>query len=195
MLRRLISPVDRTIDADARLDRTTDGTGLIGEQNWTGQIEHLRTTALPIQPIPLFEDVIDLLMQVSPSSVGRARPKLTNLLSTSQPENAHVVFNIDIKTTSRPALLFPAMAAILAARPTILPRLVLGLWHPSFILPSYQHLPRSIQRFHIGASIPFAREWWPYVDGFSLLFDCLVDAEGRRFREDCKRAGKKLGVW
>lgn len=112
-----------------------------------------------------------------------------------QPENAHVVFNIDIKTTSRPALLFPAMAAILSTRPEILSRLVLGLWHPSFILPSYQHLPRSIQRFHIGASIPFAREWWPYVDGFSILFDCLVDAEGRRFREDCKRAGKKLGVW
>lgn len=87
------------------------------------------------------------------------------------------------------------MAAILATRPAILPRLVLGLWHPSFILPSYQHLPRSIQRFHIGASVPFAREWWPYVDGFSLLFDCLVDADGRRFREDCKRAGKKLGVW
>lgn len=65
----VVSPPCRR--ADARLDRTTDGTGLIGEQNWAGQIEHLRTTALPIQPIPLFEDVIDLLMQVSPAALGR----------------------------------------------------------------------------------------------------------------------------
>lgn len=104
-------------------------------------------------------------------------------------------FNIDIKVTSDPTRLFPVMASILARTPAILPRLVLGLWHPSFILPSYQHLPRAMQRFHIGASVAFAREWWAYVDGFSMLFDCLVDGDGRRFRADCKRAGKKLGVW
>lgn len=164
----------RSLVLDARLDRTTNGSGLIGEQDWTGGIEHLRTTAEPVQPIPLFEELIELL---------------------TKPENSHVCFNIDIKPSSNPEALFPVMARILSAYPSILPRLVLGLWHPSFILPSYRHLPRSMQRFHIGASIPFARQWWNYVDGFSMIFDCLVDYDGKKFREDCKREGKKLGVW
>lgn len=106
------------------------------------------------------------------------------------------IVQIDIKVTSEPKLLFPAMAKLIARRPHLRSRLCLGLWHPSFLLPSLIHVPSPIQRYHIGASVAFAREYfWDFCDGFSMTFDCLVDAEGRRFREDCERAGKVLGVW
>ncbi|CED84621.1 Glycerophosphoryl diester phosphodiesterase [Phaffia rhodozyma] len=162
---------------DAKLDRTTTGKGLIGEQNWQGVdgMKHARTKKEPIQPIPLFDEIIELLMK---------------------PENQHVKFNIDIKVHSDPVKVFPAISKIISQHPTIYPRLILGIWHPSFILPSWQYLPAELKRMHIGASVGIAREWfWDYVDGFSMMFDCLVDASGRRFREDALKAGKELGVW
>ncbi|KAL7415559.1 PLC-like phosphodiesterase [Mrakia frigida] len=161
---------------DQRLDRTSTGTGLIGQQNWTGGMEHVRTKQAPIQPIPLFEEMLDLMMKEG---------------------NEHVKFNIDIKVTSEPNKIFPVMAEIIDRYPSALKsRLILGLWHPSFILPSLVHLPSPILRYHIGASISFARtHFWNYCDGFSMLFDCLVDRRGQKFREDCFAAGKALGVW
>jgi glycerophosphoryl diester phosphodiesterase/phosphatidylglycerol phospholipase C len=75
---------------DPTLDRTTTGKGLIREQTWKGVIQyvhkktsyfaararsrypmavlsghrHVRTTKEPVQPIPLFEELIALLMEV-----------------------------------------------------------------------------------------------------------------------------------
>lgn len=47
---------------DPRLERTTNGTGLIHEQPWHGVLENVRTKKAPHQPIPLFTEVIDVLM-------------------------------------------------------------------------------------------------------------------------------------
>lgn len=137
---------------------------------------HVRTTAHPQQPIPLFEDLLSLLML---------------------PENSHVSFNIDVKPSSDPYAIFPIMAALIALYPpTLQSRLILGLWHPAFILPSLVYLPSPVKRWHIGASIPFAREYfWDYVDGFSMLFDVLVDRPGQAFRRECAEKEKELGVW
>ncbi|GFZ48797.1 hypothetical protein JCM24511_06546 [Saitozyma sp. JCM 24511] len=49
---------------DPTLDRTTTGTGLIRDQPWKGSIENVRTKKEPIQPIPLFEELIALIMEV-----------------------------------------------------------------------------------------------------------------------------------
>ena len=50
----------------AALDRTTNGKGLIREQNWYGQegMEHLRTVKKPEQSIPTFAETVALLMKV-----------------------------------------------------------------------------------------------------------------------------------
>lgn len=47
---------------DPRLERTTNGTGLIHEQPWSGVLEHVHTKKSPHQPIPKFTEVIDVLM-------------------------------------------------------------------------------------------------------------------------------------
>ena len=45
-------------------------------------------------------------------------------------------------------------------------------------------------------SVRFAREYfWDTCDGFSMYFSCLVGREGQKFREDCKRSGKKVMLW
>lgn len=47
---------------DPQLERTSDGKGLIHTQPWHGVLEHVRTTKTPHQPIPRFEEVLDILM-------------------------------------------------------------------------------------------------------------------------------------
>ena len=48
---------------DPSLERTTNGKGLIREQNYHGGIENVRTTKEPIQKIPTFQELCDLLMR------------------------------------------------------------------------------------------------------------------------------------
>jgi glycerophosphoryl diester phosphodiesterase/phosphatidylglycerol phospholipase C len=79
---------------DPTLDRTTTGTGMIKTQPWEGVIEwvnsylelirHVRTTKEPLQPIPLFEELVALLMEVS--SLGNEADKKS--------ENRHVSLNV-----------------------------------------------------------------------------------------------------
>lgn len=47
---------------DPNLERTTNGKGLLHNQPWENVLEHVRTTKKPQQPIPLFSEVLDLLM-------------------------------------------------------------------------------------------------------------------------------------
>ncbi len=80
---------------DPTLDRTTNGTGTIRSQPWTDVIEsvprlrtgkpltpgrHVRTVKEPVQPIPLFEQLVALLME---------------------PDNQHIILNVS--TASRTA--------------------------------------------------------------------------------------------
>ena len=61
---------------DPSLDRTTNGHGLIAETPYHNGIDQLQTLKKPSQPVPTFAHLIQLLCQ---------------------PENAHVLFNIDCK--------------------------------------------------------------------------------------------------
>lgn len=58
---------------DPELDHLTDGKGDIPSQPFYNNIEHLRTKQCPPQPIPKFEEALDLIMQ---------------------PDNYHVKFNV-----------------------------------------------------------------------------------------------------
>nr|XP_018260788.1 glycerophosphoryl diester phosphodiesterase [Kwoniella dejecticola CBS 10117]OBR82946.1 glycerophosphoryl diester phosphodiesterase [Kwoniella dejecticola CBS 10117] len=163
---------------DPTLDRTTDGKGLIKNQPWKGVIENVRTVKEPIQPIPLFEELIALLME---------------------PENQHVTLNIDCKMQNDPERLFPEMARIIAKYPnnaqTLSPRIILGLWHPLFIQPAYKYLP-NCTRYHIGFSIPIIKSYfWKYCRGFSVCFPILMSAEGQKFISECREKGKEVTVW
>ena len=74
-----------------------------------------------------------------------AFPQYTDTNSISQPDNRHVTFNVDIKPQNSPERLFTLMATIIAAyedwETVLAPRIVLGLWHPSFIEPAKKNVP------------------------------------------------------
>lgn len=165
---------------DPDLARTTDAVGLIKERNWFGEdgMEHCRTLKEPKQPMPTFAQTIELLML---------------------PENRHVKFNVDVKVQNNPDRLFKLMHQTISAQEnwetTLAPRIVLGLWHPTFIVPAKTHLP-YLSLAHIGVSLEIAREYfWESCDAFSILFIALASTEGERFRKDAKAAGKSIMVW
>jgi len=165
---------------DPDLRRTTGSPGLIRERNWFGAdgMQHLRTLRQPCQPIPTFNQALQLL---------------------TEPENRHITFNVDVKVYNDPQRLFSLMHQALSAFPSwqtnLVPRILLGLWHPSFLQAAMEHVP-YLKRSHIGMSPYIAREFfWDGVDAFSMNFGSLCTQEGVRFRKECKAAGRKLMVW
>ena len=117
----------------------------------------------------------------------------------AQPENQHIKFNVDVKVQNDPAKLFGLMHTIISAQDgwetRLAPRILLGLWHPRFIPHAKTILPYCKRSF-IGVSLTWAREYfWESCAVFSINFTILASWEGARFREECKRAGKKVAVW
>ncbi|CAK5275173.1 unnamed protein product, partial [Mycena citricolor] len=148
---------------DPDLRRTTDSQGQIRERRWYGAegMEHVRTRKEPHQAIPTFAETIALLML---------------------PENQHVGFNVDVKVQNDPARLFALMHSIISSQPEwetrLAPRILLGLWHPSFIDPAKEFLPYC-RRSHIGDSPSLARTYfWKDCDVFSMAFGSLTSADG-----------------
>lgn len=165
---------------DPALERTTGCKGLIRERKWYGDdgMEHLLTIKEPRQSIPTFAETIALLMKS---------------------ENQHVKFNVDVKAQNDPERLFLLMHEIISAQPDwetkLAPRILLGLWHPRFVAFAKARLPYC-RRSHIGVSTALARKYfWNDVDVFSMAFASLASADGSKFREECKTAGKRIMVW
>ncbi|KAJ7167693.1 PLC-like phosphodiesterase [Mycena filopes] len=165
---------------DPDLKRTTNSQGQIREREWHGAdgMEHVRTAKEPHQSIPTFAETISLLML---------------------PENQHVNFNVDVKVQNTPARLFALMHQVISAHPgweTLLaPRILLGLWHPSFLAPAKAQLPYC-RRSYIGNCPAIARKYfWDECEVFSIAFAALTSADGQRFRQECKAGGKKVMVW
>lgn len=100
---------------------------------------------------------------------------------------------------------------------TLAPRLILGLWHPRFIVAAIKIMP-YLRRSYIGASVSLAREYfWDTCQAFSITFSALATTEGARFRsvaglsqslklagspvphlsdrKDAQDAGKDILVW
>jgi len=75
------------------------------------------------------------------------------------------------------------------------PRIVLGLWHPRFIVFAKARLPYC-RRSYIGHSTYTARKYfWNDCDAFSIAFAALTTFDGQKFRDECKNSGKSLMVW
>jgi hypothetical protein len=106
---------------------------------------------------------------------------------------------VDVKVQNDPTRLFKLMHEIISAqedwRVTLAPRIVLGLWHPSFIVPAKKQLS-YVTMSHIGVSLEIAREYfWDSCEVFSMVFQSLTTSEGARFRQDVAKAGKRIMVW
>lgn len=139
---------------------------------------HVRTKATPVQPIPLFTEVLDILMR---------------------PANMHVKLNIDCKVEGDPWRLFSLMKGLIETYPSwetaLAPRLVLGIWHPKFIAPAMHILP-YLPRFAISMSLLQTSKYFlETCQGFSILFAALNTSQGAIFRHECKRRQKEICVW
>ena len=111
----------------------------------------------------------------------------------------HVKFNVDVKIQNDPSKLFSLMHTIISSydewQTRLAPRLLIGLWHPSFVRSAKEHLPYC-RRSYIGENLALARKYfWNDVDAFSMWFGSLTTADGEKFRKECKAAGKQLMVW
>lgn len=89
-----------------------------------------------------------------------------------QEENLHVQLNVDCKVNNDPDRLFSAMHRRISAFPDweklLAPRILLGLWHPTFIVPALEHVP-YLRRAYIGRSPYLAAEYfWSHVEAFSI---------------------------
>lgn len=165
---------------DPALGRTTDSKGEIKERKWYGEngMQHVRTIKEPKQTIPTFAETVALLMK---------------------PENMQVKFNVDVKVQNDPDRLFALMHDVISAHPNwetaLAPRILLGMWHPRFLGFAKSRLPYC-RRSYIGNSTYIARKYfWNDCDAFSMWFGSLTTADGQKFREECKIAGKNLMVW
>ncbi|EOR03663.1 Phosphatidylglycerol phospholipase C [Wallemia ichthyophaga EXF-994] len=163
---------------DPELDRLTDGSGSIPSKPYVGDIEHLRTLQQPAQPIPKFDEALELLMK---------------------PENNHVKFNIDIKPNNPPERLFSIMHKSISKytdyENRLAPRLILGLWHPKFIEPAKNIIPYA-HLAHIGMSTSLARShFFDHVKVLSMSFSSLISSDGQAFLKQCKESHKGVMVW
>jgi phosphatidylglycerol phospholipase C len=91
-----------------------------------------------------------------------------------------------VKAQNDPERLFTLMHEIISGQEdwetTLAPRVILGLWHPRFIVAAIKIMP-YLQRSYIGASIALARDYfWDSCQAFSIHFAALATTEGARFR-------------
>ena len=95
------------------------------------------------------------------------------------------MFNIDVKPNNDPARLFTLMHDTLSSQPEwetkLAPRIILGLWHPTF-LPHAKRILPYCRRSYIGDNPGTARKYfWKDVDAFSMWFGSLTTADGEKY--------------
>jgi phosphatidylglycerol phospholipase C len=93
---------------------------------------------------------------------------------------------VDVKPHNDAERLFTLLHEVISAQEdwqtTLAPRVILGLWHPRFILAAVKIMP-YLRRSYIGASISIARDYfWDSCQAFSIQFAALATTEGAKFR-------------
>lgn len=109
---------------DPELDRLTNGSGSIPEKPYVGDIEHIRTIQTPPQPIPKFEEALELLMKPENRHVK------FNVCFTISYDDIQLTTQIDIKPNNPPERLFSIMHKHISQYSNyeneLAPRLILG---------------------------------------------------------------------
>ncbi|KAI9497071.1 PLC-like phosphodiesterase [Zychaea mexicana] len=163
---------------DMKLNRTTTGHGKIGEVNYHGYIDGLETKSDPPQPIPLFRDVVKLMLRQD--VIDR---------------NMYMI--IDIKFDN-PIEIMEAVHKLLKTEfgdhmDTLARQLVIGIWHVDF-LPEAQKIGFPI--CFIGLSLAAARKHFLHTaDYLSIPFAALADADGHAFLKEARSLNKKVITW
>ncbi|ODN74798.1 hypothetical protein, variant 2 [Cryptococcus amylolentus CBS 6039] len=150
---------------DPELERTTDGEGRIDKLPWKGVLEYVGPCAA---------------WPVSPA-------------------NSRVKINLDLKVENDPVRLFGLIKSVLESyegwQENLAPRIILGIWHPKFIVPATTILP-YLPRYAISMDLLQARKYFfTSCHGFSIHYPMLASNEGAKFRKECKANGKKICVW
>jgi hypothetical protein len=131
---------------------------------------------------------------------------------------------IDCKVENLPDKLFPMIKEEMFKyehwETLLAPRIILGIWHvsrctsfmrrcrycvadldaltfrqPKFILAAKRHLP-FIPLYAICMSVATVRSFFfQHCVGFSIAFPALYSADGKRFRDEARAAGKKITVF
>ncbi|ORX50567.1 PLC-like phosphodiesterase [Hesseltinella vesiculosa] len=165
---------------DLTLQRTTTGTGAVGEQDYFGGIDQL-TTKDQAQPIARMNDVLDLLLE------------------PTTPDDMWMI--IDIKYDN-PLAILDAVHDLLkeekyAVHTEVLQqRVVLGIWHPDFLTKVRELFGDAYKVCFIGASLSGARRHFiNKVDYISLAFAALNDDDGRAFIGEAHSHGQKVLSW
>ncbi|KAI9636540.1 PLC-like phosphodiesterase [Dioszegia hungarica] len=163
---------------DPELDTKTDGKGKIELQAWRGHLEHVRTKQAPVQPLPFLSDVLEVMLY---------------------PGNEAVKLNLDCKVGIDPERLFVLIQGVLTTfddwEKRLAPRIILGLWHPKFLLPAARHLP-YLPRYAISMTLADAKRYfWNSVHGFSMYYEGLATREGQLFIAECKAEGRSVCAW
>ncbi|CAG8701666.1 1804_t:CDS:2, partial [Ambispora leptoticha] len=161
---------------DLHLNRTTTGVGKVAKANYYGNLEHVTTKQAPHCHLPLFDDVIDMLLKE---------------------QNKHVWGVIDVKP-GNPLNIFELLAEILRSRNSDLKvfskRIMLGIWHPKFLPYARKDLP-DIPIVNISESLRISREFFSDVDGYNLRGTILAGKDGQKFVKNAHDTGKPVYVW
>ncbi|KAI9485638.1 MAG: PLC-like phosphodiesterase [Benjaminiella poitrasii] len=165
---------------DLTLDRTSTGTGAVHDQMWHGYIDNLTTKTSPPQPIPRFNDVVNLLTQ----------PKISSTCG--------LYMIVDIKYDN-PIEILDVLADLLnnylKTYPQLADMLIIGIWSLDFLKKAKTLFPQFKLCF-IGLSLSAARTHFiNTVDCLSLPFAALVNADGQSFIKEVHEQNKKVFTW
>lgn len=165
---------------DLTLNRTSTGLGPVRENNWHGGIDQLTTKTEPHQPIPRFNDVLDLLIQPEASSI----------------EGLYMI--VDIKYDN-PIEILDVLSKLLdtytADHPKLFEQLVIGIWDTNYLKKAKELFPKFKLCF-IGISISAARtHFLDNVDCISLPFAALAGHDGQTIIKEAQSRNKRVFTW
>ncbi|KAI8078643.1 PLC-like phosphodiesterase [Halteromyces radiatus] len=165
---------------DLTLQRTTTGTGNVGDHPWYGYIDGLKTKAEPAQPIPRLNDVFDLLV----------RPEVAS--------NEQLYMIVDIKFDN-PIEILDRLYALLEEYKeyaSLQRQVVIGVWHHDFLDRTRELFGDTYKICFIGLSLVGARrKFLEQVDCLSVPFAALADEDGQQFIREAHDLGKRVFTW
>lgn len=183
---------------DLKLDRTTDGTGLIRDHDYFGYIDGLKTKAEPHVPIPRFNDVLDLLTNPDTSS---------DLYMIVDIKVHEIIFSIQLNFFAKNIFQFDTPIEILdvlekllnqysETYPQLHKQLIFGIWDLKYLKKATELFASKYRLCFIGLSISGARtHFLDTVDCVSLPFDALASSDGEEFIKEVHERNKKVFTW
>lgn len=182
---------------DATLKRCFGRPEKLLDVDWS-LVSTLSTLAEPKQHMPRLQDLLEylaapgrediwLVLDIKVSMSMRCVRSATDFLTAVQMDNdADDIMRLIAQTIS----LVPSNAKIPWSK-----RIILGCWAAKYIPLATKYLA-GFPITHIGFSLAYARQFLeaPNVS-FNMLLQILMAPGGRKFIDDCKKAGRPVLAW